>query len=270
MPELPEVETIRRDLAPLLSGRRIQRVTVLDAKAVQKPGVDEFVAGVEGQVVQELRRRGKYLLLDLASGRVLVVHLKMTGALLWRPPGHPPDPYTRVIWRLEEGEELRFADPRRLGNLWLVGSEDEVVGKLGPEPLEPAFTLQILATRLARRQVPIKALLLDQTVVAGLGNIYADEALWAAALHPRRPAGALSDAEVQRLHGAIGQVLTQALGHRGTSFSDYRDAQGRPGANQGHLRAYRRAGQPCPRCGTAIQRIVLRGRGSYFCPSCQC
>lgn len=268
MPELPEVETIRRDLAPLLQGRHIVEVAVLDAKAIREPGVAEFIEGLRGRTVVDLRRRGKYLLFALSSGQTMVVHLKMTGALLWRSLDHPPDPHTRAIWHLEGGAQLRFADPRRLGNLWLVDSEDEVVGKLGPEPLEPAFAPEVLAARLAHRHAPIKALLCDQEVVAGLGNIYADEALWTAAIHPRRPGGELTSNEIDQLHQAIGQVLTQALDNRGTSFSDYRDAQGRPGGNQAHLMVYRRVGQPCLRCGAAIQRMVLRGRSAYFCSNC--
>lgn len=271
MPELPEVETIRRDLAPLLTGRLVVGADVLDGQAVRQPGVDRFIEGLQGQVIEGVRRRGKYLLFPLSSGQTLVVHLKMTGALLWRPAGHPPDPHTRAVWRLEQGPELRFADTRRLGNLWLVDAPalDSLIGELGPEPLGPSFTPQILASRLGRRSAPIKAVLLDQTMVAGLGNIYADEALWEAAIQPRRPAAKLATPEISRLHEAISRVLSRALANRGTSFSDYRDAQGRPGSNQGQLKVYGRAGGACYRCGATIQRMVLRGRSSYFCPSCQ-
>lgn len=271
MPELPEVETIRRDLAPLLTGRQVVGVDVIDGKAVRQPEMDRFIEGLKGQVIEGVRRRGKYLLLPLSSGQTLVVHLKMTGALLWRPAGYPPDPHTRAVWRLDQGQEIRFADTRRLGNLWLVDAPalDSLIGELGPEPLDPSFTPQVLAARLGRRSAPIKATLLDQTMVAGLGNIYADESLWEAAIQPLRPAAKLATPEVTRLHEAIGQVLSRALANRGTSFSDYRDAQGRPGANQGHLRVYGRAGQACYRCGAIIQRMVLRGRSSYFCSTCQ-
>lgn len=268
MPELPEVETIKNDLAALLVGRRFIGSRLLWGGAVKCPSVEAFQAQLEGRLILGLDRRGKYLILRLDDG-CLIFHLMMTGALLLRPAEAQLERFARNVFLLDDGWELRFVDPRKLGRMWLVRNEEQVVGKLGPEPLAPSFTPEALKERLSGRRAPIKPLLLDQGLVAGMGNIYADEALFAAGIHPLRPAQRLSGMEVQELHNGILQVLRQGVERRGTTISDYQDAHGRPGNNQDTLRVFRRRGQPCPRCGTTVERIVVRGRGTYFCPRCQ-
>ena len=271
MPELPEVETIRRDLLPRLVGRTVIEVWLSPnaPKLVRRPSPQELAAGLRGRRIEEIARRGKYLLFLLDDGRTWIVHLRMTGGLVWRRPSEPQDPYVRARFVLEDGHELRFRDPRKLGEMWLVEDPQEVVGKLGPEPLAEGFTPEALGARLAERRAPVKAVLLDQTALAGLGNIYADEALFAAGVHPRRPAASLSLQEGLRLHRAIGQVLAQALAYRGTSFRFYVDAQGQKGEHQLHVQVFRRTGQPCYACGTPIERIKVGGRSTHFCPGCQ-
>ena len=193
----------------------------------------------------------------------------MTGALLHRPSSAPPDRYVRAVLSLDDGSELRFSDLRKFGAMWLVPELSPVLGRLGPEPLDGGLTPSLLREVTARRRAPIKSVLLDQRALAGLGNIYADEALFAAGLHPQRPASSLSDSEVERLHGAIGRVLTAALEDRGASFSDYVDASGREGRHQFRVQVFRRTGQPCYVCGREIARVKVAGRSSHFCPKCQ-
>jgi formamidopyrimidine-DNA glycosylase len=278
VPELPEVETIRRDLLPLLKGRAFTRVWVSpDAlrlvQAVpagrQAPSPADFARLLPGKRVEDISRRGKFLVFHLSGGLYLVVHLRMTGALLHRPPGAPPDRYVRAVLLLDDGSELRFSDLRKFGAFWLVPDTSLVLNRLGPEPLEGGMTPSLLRELTARRRAPIKSLLLDQRALAGLGNIYADEALFAAGLHPQRPASSLSDAEVERLHGAIRRVLAVALDDRGASFSDYVDASGREGRHQFRVQVFRRTGQPCYVCGREIARVKVAGRSSHFCPKCQ-
>lgn len=268
MPELPEVETIKRELLPLV-GRRFVDVYLAWGKAVSYPSPEAFRQGLRGKTVEEIRRRGKYLLLRLAGGHHLILHLRMTGSLLLKTPGSPPDPYSRSIFYLDDGTELHFRDPRRLGRMWLVGGEEKVVGKLGPEPLDSDFTPKKLGELLKARAMPIKALLLDQEALAGVGNLYADEALFEAQIHPLRKAKELTGEETKRLHQAIRRVLKQGIINKGASVNTYF----RPGGGKGkaHLsfKVARRAGEPCPRCSATLERIVVRGRGSYFCPHCQ-
>jgi formamidopyrimidine-DNA glycosylase len=270
VPELPEVETIRRALAPRLTGRAITDVQVaLEApKLVQTP-IETFTRELIGRRITGLDRRGKYLILRLDDGRFLVLHLRMTGRLLHRRPDDPPEPYQRACFRLDDGTELRFADLRKFGTMWLTDDLSTVVGRLGPEPFDEAFTAERLAELAARRTAPIKSFLLDQYAIAGLGNIYADEALHAASIHPRRPARSLDSAEVARLHAAIRSVLVRAVGFRGSSFRDYVDPEGAAGENQRHVRVFRRTGEPCHTCGAAIERVKVGGRSTHFCPRCQ-
>jgi formamidopyrimidine-DNA glycosylase len=270
MPELPEVETIRRDLLPLLRGRAFTHVWVSPEapRLVQAPTPADFARLLPGHRIEDISRRGKFLVFHLSGGLYLVVHLRMTGALLHRPSGAPPDRYVRAVLSLDDGSELRFSDLRKFGALWLVSDVSPVLGRLGPEPLE-GLTPSLLRGVAARRRAPIKSLLLDQRALAGLGNIYADEALFAAGLHPQRPASSLSDAEVERLHGAIARVLRAALEDRGASFSDYVDASGREGLHQFRVQVFRRTGQPCHVCGREIARVRVAGRSSHFCPVCQ-
>ena len=267
MPELPEVETIKNELSPHIISRRFTDVTVCDAKPVKQPSVDEFRRKLTGQSINNLERHGKYLIFCLSSGSMLVIHLKMTGALLLNPK--QPDGYARVIFHFDNHNQLVFTDRRRLGALWLLENELTVTGKLGPEPLAPEFTVQTLAKRLHKRQAPIKAVLLDQAFIAGIGNMYADEALFAAKIHPLRKADSLSHGEIRNLHKAIIDVLQSAIDSKGASIDTYKRPDGQLGTAHDNFRVAHRGSKPCPVCGTPIQRLAIRNRGSYFCPNCQ-
>jgi formamidopyrimidine-DNA glycosylase len=267
MPELPEVETIKDELSPHIVGRQFTGVTVCDAKIVKQPSVEEFRRKLVGQRINGLERRGKYLIFHLSGGMVLIIHLKMAGALLLNLK--QTDRHTRVIFHLDNGSQLIFTDRRRLGALWLVENEQAIIGKLGPEPLAPEFTIETLAKRLYKRQAPIKAVLLDQAFVAGIGNMYADEALFAARIHPLRKANSLSPKEIKNLHKAIVDVLRSAIDSKGASVDTYKRPDGQLGTAHTNFKVAHRGGRPCPTCGTPIQRLAIRNRGSYFCPNCQ-
>ena len=270
MPELPEVETIKNELLPHIVGHRITGVTLLWDGIVRQPSVEEFCSRLIGQRITGVARRGKYLILGLTSGEVLIIHLKMTGSLLVGQDSSEPPKYTRAIIHLDKDINIFFRDPRKLGVMWLVGDESIIVGKLGPEPLETGFTPQVLAQRLTNRTAPIKALLSDQTFIAGIGNMYADEALFAARVHPLRPGGSLSPEEAERLHRAIQRVLWSAIGNKGASTDTYFRPDGTLGTAHFQFQvAHRLGGEFCPKCGTPIERIVVRNRGTYFCPKCQ-
>jgi formamidopyrimidine-DNA glycosylase len=271
MPELPEVETIRRDLTPRLVGRTIVEASVSpDApKLIRGETLDSFCRRLTGRAIGELDRRGKYLLLRLHGGLTWIVHLRMTGALVHVRRGCPDERFLRARFRLDDGSRLCYADMRKLGMMWLVDDESIVVGKLGPEPLGEAFGPEQLRGVLVRRSAPVKAVLMDQTAIAGIGNIYADEALFEAGIRPRKAARRLSRKAAERLHQAIREVLLEALGDRGSSFRDYVDADGRQGAHQLRVKVFRRTGQPCHVCGTPIKRIKVSGRGTHYCPKCQ-
>ena len=263
MPELPEVETIKNDLAPVVEGRRFVEVEVLNPRSIRHPSPEEFRRGLAGRGVLRLGRRGKYLIIYLDQG-ALVVHLKMTGGLFLSP--HPA---TRVAFLLDNGTRLYFADRRKLGGLWLVVNAAQVVGRLGPEPLEPEFTPQVLGERLQGRRAPIKALLLDQAFLAGVGNMYADEALFAAGIHPLRRGRDLTPQEVEALHRAICKVLLDGIGTGGASVDTYRRPDGSAGHTHHGFQVAHKRGENCPCCGTPIQRLAVRQRGTYFCPQCQ-
>ena len=270
MPELPEVETYARDLAAVLPGRRFAGARVLWPNQTPRNDPEALGARLRGQVIRAVGRRGKHLVAPL-SRDWLVVHLKMSGRLRIVPAAEPPDPHAHVVFGLEGGDELRFHDPRKFGRVYVLDDPAPLLGRLGPEPLDEAFTEDLLTARLAGRRGRLKPLLLDQAVLAGLGNIYVDEALWAARLHPLRRAGTLTAAERSRLHAAIRHVLARAVELRGTSFSaaGYRDLTGNPGEMQGTLAVFRRTGQPCSRCGAPIARLVVAARGTHVCPRCQ-
>jgi formamidopyrimidine-DNA glycosylase len=269
MPELPEVETIVRGLREPLVGRTFTSVRVGWENLIARPAVKEFKRRIVGQKILAVRRRGKYLVFALPGGGSLIVHLRMTGRLLIKKSDDELDRYDHLIFELDDGRELRFNNVRKLGWVYLVDDEDEIVGKLGPEPLDGDFTPADFAALLSGRRGMIKPLLLNQQFMAGVGNIYADEALFTAHIHPKRRADTLTAEEIERLHDAIRQVLRQGIENRGTTFSAYRDAEGREGRNQEYLQVSRNTGQPCPRCGAPIERTVVGGRGTYFCPRCQ-
>jgi formamidopyrimidine-DNA glycosylase len=224
--------------------------------------------GVIGQIITGLGRRGKYLILPLSGGQTLIAHLKMSGALILAPEGSEI-PYTRAVLHLDQGGAIYFRDPRRFGRLWLVGDPETVVGKLGPEPFAADFTAARLAERLRRHKMPLKAVLLDQTVLAGVGNMYADEALFKARLHPLRTPQSLSHGELGRLHRAIRHVLRQGIKNKGASTENYLRPDGTVGKAHEDFKVAHRRGANCPVCSGPLAYLKVRGRGTYFCPSCQ-
>jgi formamidopyrimidine-DNA glycosylase len=244
MPELPEVATIKNELLPHIAGRCVKGVTLLWDGIVKQPSAEEFCSRLTGQRLTGVARRGKYLIFSLSSDESLIIHLRMTGALLLKPASAGPDKYTRAILHLDEGVQLHFNDMRKLGMMRLTKDINSVVGKLGPE-------------------------LLDQTLIAGIGNMYADEALFAAGIHPLRVGCSLTRSEVERLHHAIRQVLQAAIENKGASVDSYLRPDGKPGTAHLQFQVAHRGGQPCPICSTPIERIAIRNRGTYFCPKCQ-
>jgi formamidopyrimidine-DNA glycosylase len=273
VPELPEVETVRRALAPLLEGRRLERVRIDDLRLTLPLDPAGVARRLRGERIERVDRRGKYLVLRFESGRVLLVHLRMTGSFRHAAGGKlDDDPYRRATARLDDGSALGYRDVRRFGT-WLLLEPDEVepylAARLGPEPLGAAFTPRALAARLASRRVPVKTAILDQRTVAGVGNIYADEALWRARIHPLREAQGLDAAEIRALHRAIRRALEVGIAHQGSTLTDYRQPNGEPGGMQHEFKVYGRLGEPCDRCGTPIERIVVGGRGTWYCPACQ-
>lgn len=279
MPELPEVETYVRELTPNLQKRIISGATVRWPRTIDTPTATEFVAAIGGYQFTSFARRGKYMLLGLThplDGRVqtLIVHLRMTGHLTVHNGPVAPDKHTHVVLDLVDGGQVHFQDSRKFGRIWLVADPTTVLAKLGPEPLAEEFTIADFAAKLATRGASIKALLLDQAVVAGVGNIYADESLHLAGLHPARPGNDLNATEVTALHDAVQQVLQQAIiGHGsslgGSGIQNYQRPGGEPGSFQEQHRVFQRTGQPCLTCGAPIERIVITQRSTHFCPHCQ-
>jgi formamidopyrimidine-DNA glycosylase len=273
VPELPEVETVRRQIAPVLEGATILSAEIHDVR-LTRPVEPHFVAdALVGEQIATVERRGKYLLWRMASGRTLVVHLRMTGSLRHAPAGGlPEDAYRRARVVLDTGAEVGYRDVRRFGT-WELLDEGHLrpylASRLGPEPLAPSFTAARLARLLEGRRAPIKAFLLDQRRIAGVGNIYADEALWRARIHPRRTAGDLGLNEVARLHRGIRAALRRGVELQGSTLRDYATPDGGSGGMQREFHVYGRLGEPCDRCGTPIERIVVAGRGTWLCPRCQ-
>lgn len=311
MPELPEVEYTARQLRDSIIGATISEALVFWERTIGHPDLPDFLAEIAGRQILGVRRRAKFLVLDLTGDLLLTIHRRMTGNLLLLPPGWELDTslqqsnpiawnikgpsfiaqgeddkgnghnalrtydsellYCRVCFNLADGRRLLFTDPRKFGRieLWPRERELEALEGLGPEPLSEEFTVERLAQALAGRKGAIKQVLLAQEVIAGLGNIYADEALFYASIHPLRRANTLTRAELELLHEGIASVLTLAIEHGGTSFSEYRDLWGEAGDNYNHVRVYHRQGQPCVRCGTPIERIIVGQRSTHFCPNCQ-
>jgi len=271
MPELPEVETVARGLRAALIGHTIADVKVLWVRSVVPPDPAAFVRRLTGQTITDVGRRGKWVVMGLSNCNTLLIHLRMSGRLVIESEACPDDRHLRVLILLEDGRRLSFVDPRKFGRMHLTDTPEQVLGDLGPEPLSGEFTAGRLAEMLKQRRGRIKPLLLDQRFLAGLGNIYADEALWRARIHPLRPAHTLTSTEVRRLHTAIQAVLTAAIAGGGTTLGDetYRQADGQAGEFADELAVYGRTGQPCPRCGQTIARITVSQRGTHFCPRCQ-
>lgn len=264
MPELPEVETERGRLAPVLEGHRLTRVTIDDARLTRPDDPAIVAAALEGSRVAAVERRGKYLLIRLADDRVLVVHLRMTGGFRYSPASHE-----RAVFELDDGNRVAYRDLRRFGTWQLFEAdeaEDHLAIRVGPEPLGRAFTTAFLAERLRNRKAPIKAAILDQRTVAGLGNIYADEALWRARIHPLRQAGTLTDEEIAALRTGIRDALRMGIRREGADLGDGAYAGGRM---QREFKVYGREGEPCDRCGTPIAKTRAGGRGTSYCPTCQ-
>jgi formamidopyrimidine-DNA glycosylase len=276
VPELPEVETIRARLAPLLEGRRLAGVRIDDARLTRPNDPTDVASRLRGERIASLDRRGKYLIVRFESGRTLLIHLRMTGTLLHGRDGKngnlAEDPYRRAVISLDNGADVAYRDVRRFGT-WLLLERGELMpyleARLGEEPLATAFTPEALAERLASRRAPVKAALLDQRTVAGMGNIYADEALFHAGVDPRRPAGSLIPAEVERLHQGIRIALTAGIARQGATLRDYRMPDGESGGMQLEFQVYGRAGEPCLHCRSEIAKTRIAARGTSYCPTCQ-
>ena len=273
MPELPEVETVRRTLQPKLAGLKFTDVQIFLPKMIRTPEPEEFKEKIVDKKVVKIGRRGKYLLINLSGGYTLMVHLRMTGRLVYCESEEPVSKHTHVILNLNNDCQLRFADIRQFGRMWLVPttSLSTLAGfkDLGIEPLDEFFTRDFLKKELRRRHARIKPLLLDQTFIAGLGNIYTDEVLHRAKINPERLATTLTPREIAHLYHAIQDVLQEGIENRGTTIRDFIDGDGRAGSYQELLRVYSREGKPCPHCGKEIVKKKVGGRSSYYCPACQ-
>ncbi len=274
MPELPEVETIKRQLAPHLVGRTLERVEILDPRWSSPAPPGEIAAALEGRQVGSVGRRGKYFDFELSDEVHLVMHLRMTGNLLLIPAGEEGErPHTRVRIALDDGSHLLFCDPRRFGTgLVLLGDaarDAYFEQRLGVEPLGPDFTADALRALARKRRSPVKAFLLSQERIAGVGNIYADEALFRARIHPLRPVGTLRRPQIEALRDAVVESLEAGIDARGASIDDFRHTDGARGSFQDRFLVHRREGEPCPRCGVAILKLRAAGRGTYVCPRCQ-
>jgi len=273
VPELPEVETVRTSLEPVLLGRTFERVAIDDPRLTRPFDPQAVARELEGERVASVERRGKYLVVRFESGRVLLVHLRMTGSFRHVPAGAPADgPHTRAVVRLDDGSDVTYRDVRRFGT-WLLVEPSELEtyleARLGEEPLARGFGPAALAARLANRRAPLKAALLDQRTLAGLGNIYVDEALWRARLHPLRPANSLDADEVRALHRGIRAALRMGIARQGATLRDYAQPDGTRGSMQHEFKVYGREGEPCDRCGTPIAKTRAGGRGTWYCPTCQ-
>jgi formamidopyrimidine-DNA glycosylase len=270
MPELPEVETIKNELAQLVTGRCIKSVEFLWAKTLLSPSVAEFDARVDGSCIKEIGRRGKYLIMGLDGGDSILVHLRMTGSFLVSNAKTMPSKHVRAIIHLDAGLNMFFIDPRKFGKFQLVcDKQASALDKLGMEPLSTAFTSELLNQLLAAHKIPIKSVLLDQGVIAGIGNMYADEVLFEAGLHPLRMSDGLSMEEVKKLQRAIRLVLKNAIENKGASIANYFRPGGETGTAHEAFKVAHRRGAKCPVCGGPVERIVVRQRGTYFCPGCQ-
>ena len=273
MPELPEVEQVRLSLLPHIKDKKIVKVEIRLPRMVHHPGVPEFIAGVEGKVIADVQRKGKYLTLLLDDGRFILAHLRMTGALLVTPCEAKEPPFAKIRFSLSDGTDLWFTDIRTFGTVCLCGGsdpwQDKGYASLGPEPLSPDFTEAYLKAKLKKSRQMVKCFILDQHKIAGMGNIYADEALAVAGIRPTSYTDKLTAKQVHALFLAVNQVIAQGLRNRGTTFRNYQDADGQMGNNKDFLLVYGRKGLPCQKCGGELRQIKVGGRGSVYCPHCQ-
>lgn len=273
MPELPEVETIRRVLEPQIKGLEIMNITVEKPEVISHPGADEFCKRLSGQRISSMSRRGKFLIIHTNGGDNVILHLRMTGCLLVTPPDYPAEKHTHVIFHLSNGSELRFSDTRRFGRFWLIqnGETDTYSGieKLGAEPLASEITAEYLKRCFSKRRKAVKECLLDQSAVAGIGNIYSDEILFSAGIHPARPANSLSDEEWRRLAECIPERISYFIDKNSITPQEYLETKGRDYRNTPFLQVYGRKGGPCPVCSGTLCRTVIGGRSSVYCENCQ-
>ena len=274
MPELPEVQTVVDNLNALgIAGSTITKASVRWPKTIAAMTPAHFRKQIKGLVIKGFARRGKYIVVRLSQGWYLLIHLRMTGRLIWTPAGAKRDKHEHVIFQVDSTNELRFHDTRKFGRITLTRKTQTILDKIGPEPLERSFTQKRLLHMLQGKKRQMKPLLLDQTFIAGLGNIYVDEALWEACIHPLRLSSSLSTEDSAALHKAIRLVLRRGLKNMGTSLGtgkgNFYSVAGRKGRNADELKVFRRTGEACPRCGTAIERLIVAQRSSHICPSCQ-
>lgn len=273
MPELPEVETVRRSLAKNIIGKSISHILINYEGNICQPKPEKFIEMLKGKVFEELKRKGKFLIFYLSDELALVIHLRMTGQLVYTKSELPLEKHTHLIFRLDGGMDLRFLDMRKFGTIDLLTREQlknfKSLNRLGLEPLCQSFTVEKLQQGFLKGNRAIKILLLDQSIIAGIGNIYADEILFKVGLHPETPIKNLSQKDIDNLHQGIVEILNLGVEHRGTTFRNYIDGDGKQGQFQNSLKVYGRKGESCSRCGAEILKIRVGGRGTYFCPSCQ-
>lgn len=271
MPELPEVETIRQDLIKKIIGKKILEAEILTEMIIKRPSRKEFEKIIQNKIISDINRRGKYLILTLDPDYFIVMHLKLTGVLIYQPREKSLFKETRVIFHLNDDHNLLFNDQRKFGEINLVKDPLELKGiaKLGPEPFSEDFTIAKFKKNIATKSTRIKSLLLDQTFLAGIGNIYANEALFFAGIDPQKKAREIPEEKVSLLYEGIKKILKQAIQSRGSSIDNYRDLNGNKGGFEKKLLVYGRTGEPCPKCKNKIVRTVIGGRGTFHCPSCQ-
>ena len=271
MPELPEVEIAARSLAAQVNGATITAIAHLDWERMVETPLSEFYHELVGRQIRRVGRRAKWIMIELDADWTLAVHLRMSGILLVEAAGSPRDPHTHLVLELHDGRQIAFNDQRKFGRVRLLDPQRRAVldAEHGPEPLESGFTVEVLTQILAKRSTKIKPLLLDQHLIAGLGNIYVSEALWLAQIHPLTRASDVRPDAIPALHMAIRHVLEKAIANQGSTLRNYRNGYGQSGTMQDHFFVYDRAEQPCERCGSVIERIVVAQRSTYYCPSCQ-
>jgi formamidopyrimidine-DNA glycosylase len=273
MPEMPEVEIIRRYLDTQVAGKTIMNLDIRLPRMIKWPDVEGFRALVTGRTIKSMNRRGKYLLMELDNDSKVVFHLRMTGRLVYEPTGETSDHHARVIFHLQDGASLVYGDTRTLGTIHGLKPQElgmlKGLAEMGPEPLSAEFTAEYLYKTANQRKVAIKSFLLNQKYIGGIGNIYADEALFLARIHPLRPANSLTQAECSRLWESVNKVIAAGIADGGTTFRDYQNGEGGKGSHQEHLYVYGRKGEQCRNCGAVIERITVGGRGTHFCPKCQ-
>ncbi len=270
MPELPEVESVRGVLDAAVTGCRIERTELRRPEIITRPDAAAFIMYTQGHVIESVARRGKYLILVLDSGRI-IIHLRMTGCLLPAPPGYPEEKHTHLVFHLSDGSSLRFSDTRRFGRIFFLkdGEECAELEKLGPEPSDPSFTASCLAASLSRSRRAIKECVMDQSIIAGIGNIYADEILFDAGINPERMACTVTEEECRRLAETIPRLISFFTEKNAMTASEYLELKGKDYRNTPYLRVYGHSGEPCPICKTILRKTVIGGRSSTYCPVCQ-